>query len=274
MSIAYQAVVIFALILPGIIFRNQISAAGQFRQQRSLSDELAHSVMYAFAWHAIWIFFAGLLAGWIPRVSLKFAFMHAMGQFGKDSKELDAAVEAVTNSWGWVFLYFASISICAGICGRMCRACRDGNKVRWLFGWVDWIQDHEPNKNRQERWSAFLQPHEVKDSGEYEIRFLTMIVELGKAPFLFVGILEDVSFGPDGNPETYILSNVSRRALLPTDRDPEETLNGEGMHDIEGDMVTIRASEAKTLNMVTRYIEVVSAPDEHSGEGENAVATD
>lgn len=113
MNIAYTALVLFIYILPGIVFRKSMSTAGQFRQQRSLADELAQSVLFAAVGHVVWIplsdaVSAGLFGG--PKVDIAAALEHAMGQFGKDSAQLGPAIAAVADHLVAVVLYFGTLN--------------------------------------------------------------------------------------------------------------------------------------------------------------------
>lgn len=254
MSVAYQAMVLFVYILPGVIFRKRISTAGSFRQQRVLTEEIAHSVVYAIAWHGLWLWVCSKLPNNFPRVNIDAAMMHAMGQFGHNQKNLDAAIAAVSGNLPFIVAYFASMIAVSVIVAEILRRGHDGELCipKSFFSWVSWLQEDEPNHHRHREWKEFLDP---APSGQQAVRILTMVIELGKTPFLFVGSLENVYFGRDGNPERFVLRNVSRRALLPSESNPSESVDGSGMHPIYGNDFVVRASEAKTLNMVLAYVD-------------------
>jgi hypothetical protein len=105
MSIAFQALVLFAIALPGIVLRKRMSTAGPFRQPRSLTDELAQSLIYAAIAHTVWVWLCGLLVPYTRVVSLKSVVMLAIGQFGPNQFELPRAMNALTESAPWVAAY-------------------------------------------------------------------------------------------------------------------------------------------------------------------------
>jgi hypothetical protein len=251
MSVAFPALVIFMCVLPGIVFRRSVSTAGQFRQRRSVADELALGVVIACVGHAIWI---GISSRFGKPVDLNAAMMSAMGQYGKDSASLDSSIRAVTENVWWVVGYFASLNIFALLLGWTIRWARDRN---WRpLKAFDWFDD-EPGAERFKEWSGILVD---RSADEAIVPLLSTIIELGKAAYLFVGILEEIHWSESGHPDRFVLSGVIRRSL---DADEDQTEAAEEpaadgpeedgrFYAILGDKFIIRASEAKTLNILIR----------------------
>ena len=96
---------------------------------------------------------------------------------------------------------------------------------------------------------------------------LSTVVELGGVAYLFVGCLEEIHWADDGHPDRFVLSGVIRRPLA-DDEDPEaavKQLGGDAgdeeeedgrFYSILGDKFIIRATEAKTLNILIRKAEI------------------
>lgn len=274
MSIAYQALVLFAFVLPGILFRKRLSAAGQFRQQRSLADELAQSTICAVILHAAGIALCNHVFAKYSgvQIDLPSAVMHAMGQFGTNSEHFDDAISALTTNIWWVALYFTCINLFAMFLGDIFKQLRDSKFTFWnceIWGWLGYFDDHEPADVRFKEWGNFF-GEPPKDG--VEIDLLAAVVEFGKAPYLLVGQLIKPCFGPDGNPERFILKNVMRRALIAADNNPREKKNEFGFHEIEGDNFVLRTSEVKTFNIVRKYLqheltaEITELPDKLDAE--------
>lgn len=271
MNIAYQAVVLFIYMLPGVIFRRRMSTAGHFRQERTLADEFAGSVLAAIVAHFVWITIINGAAHCFqtPRVSLEAAFEHVMGQFGKDSNQLNPAIRAVTDNTFYVVVYFVSISAAAAYVGDLVRIYRK-TCDRSIF---DWLED-EPSVERFKTWAAFI-PEPRPDSAA--VGMLATIVDVGKTAYLYVGQIEHIQWASSGDPDTFFLTDVIRREFNATSDKPRATADGaetesrpgeaddtergidlgdpDRFYQIEGDVFIIRASEAKTLNVLVYYLE-------------------
>ena len=261
MNFAYPALVLVVYALPGIIFRKHVSTAGQFRQTRAIADEFAPSIAWAMAWHAMWIGFCRILP--VPDVSLNSALMHATGQYGPNGLHADDAMNAVSQFPGAVAAYFISINLAAFLAASAIRTYRLGlwtkENFRSFIGLnslVRMVDDHEPADQRFREWAKFLKP-EPPDA--VVVCTLTAIVEFGKSAYVLVGTLVDPVFGPDGNPERFVLRDVMRRPLASADVNEFEAVNEEGFHEIRGDSFVLRASEAKTLNIIYNYLRTVES---------------
>jgi hypothetical protein len=256
MSVAFPALVLFMYVLPGIIFRRSVSTAGQFRQHRSVADELAQGVVLACVGHALWISISNCFG---RPVDLQAAVMSAVGQYGKDSVGLDSSIRALTENVWWVLWYFISLNGFAFGLGRLIRWARDRN-WRPLKAFDSF--DDEPGAERFKEWSGILVD---RSADQTIVPLLSTVVELGGVAHLFVGCLEEIHWSDDGHPDRFVLSGVIRR-LLADDEDPEvavEQLGGDAeeeedgrFYSILGDKFIIRATEAKTLNILIRKAEI------------------
>lgn len=257
MSIAFQALVLFAIILPGIVLRKRMSTAGMFRQPRTLTDELAQSLIYATLAHAAWIPLCGIIPGGRP-VNLKVVLLLALGQFGANQNELAGAINAFEGHGPRIVVYFVSLTLATALLGTLLRWSAD----RWrpFRDVLGWIEDREPGEERARDWKNFLKVTSDKRPESGTVVLLTTVIELGKTAWLYVGRLEHTIFRPDGDPEGFVLSQVSRRPL--TDADGHEPDPGQGhYHDIEGDRFVVRLSETRTLNILMQNLDSIEIDD-------------
>jgi hypothetical protein len=252
MSIAYQALVIFLFLLPGLLYRRAASTAGKFRKQRSLADELALGMLAALVAHFIGIgLFTGIghLCG--VRIALDSAMMHAMGDFGPDSEELRPAIRAVTDYPVYVLVYF--IAVCGGsaAAGVLVKWCRDKKWKHAAF--LDWFEN-EPAAERFRQWSRALGS---PDESKLSTALLATVIELGGAAYLYVGFLKEVRWSEDGEPEFFVLADEVIRRPFNEESDRLEGDRGANrFYEVVGTSFTIRASEAKTINVLVRYLEM------------------
>jgi hypothetical protein len=107
MSVAFQAVVLLALAMPGIIFRRTYSRAGQFRERRSIADELVWGFIAASVFHFVW-FSLFQIVGHPLRIQprLDVVLMLVLGQFGRDNRHFDYVLSSVTDPPAPGFILF------------------------------------------------------------------------------------------------------------------------------------------------------------------------
>jgi hypothetical protein len=230
MNFAFQALVIFILVLPGIIFRRSISQAGHLRERLATADELAGSVIYAASLHLVWAVASDLslrAVGSSLRVDIESAFFLASGQFGRDSAELLPAMRSVTAHPILVFVYFATLCVAAALLGnfggrwpKLLNLLVEERSIRRLN---DWSKHFEVNPGTPE------QPI---------VPLLATVVVQGNVPYLYVGLLSEFIPDDNGNPDRFVLQDVVRRRL-----DQKEDF-----YEIKGDVFILRAVDCKTLN--------------------------
>lgn len=211
MNIAIQAVVIFALALPGILFLRAKSLAGRFRSSRAIGEELAEGFVAAIVAHSVWVPVANLALSWFGlRIALDTVAQLLVGKYGPGDAGLDTAVGRAVNYLPLVTTYFLSLYGAAWALGTLLRHWQEGkyrsSELVGLFG------NDEPNARRYAEWTAVLQLDTKLKSGEEFVCVLSAVVQMGDA-YLFVGRLEDVHWDDEGNPERFVLSSVLRRRL-------------------------------------------------------------
>src|SRR5256885_437621 len=144
MSIAIQAIVIFALVLPGIILRRSYRRGLTDTPPAiySAADEIAVSLLYACFLHAI---YAGIVHRWIWPIDLDAVARILLGNFGDRSVLLGQTIAAVTTHPYRVFGYFASLNAFAFAIGHLL------HRMVRLFD-LDWRYSFF----RLERWRYLL----------------------------------------------------------------------------------------------------------------------
>ena len=218
MNIAFSAVLILLLALPGVIFQKASSLAGRFRAQRSIHDELVQSVGAAAIAHAIWIPFFNL-CGWFfsIRVDLNAAARLLLGQYGQQGSLLQETVQAVVGYPYFILLYFISICFCCHWAGMSWRKFLQSQTEGPI---ADFLKN-EPNALRFQEWLSELFPGRrgtAIDDLQIDVDdaitvLLSTICTFGGIPYLYVGFLAGVQWDDHGDPERFGLSDVLRRKL-------------------------------------------------------------
>jgi Family of unknown function (DUF6338) len=255
MSIAFQALVLLALALPGIIFRRCYSRTGhQFREAIPIADELVKGLVFAIVLQAVWVALfggLGLIVG--TGVSLRATLMLMSGQFGKDGALFEEALDSVTRMPHpvWIFFYFTSACLVSAWLGQRCRAwCDNAQRIgskhhgHTIALWLHSLNDDGPHLRRWGEWIQDLDP----PTGMSAVKLLTAVVPLGDVPYLYCGLLKKVWFDSNGIPDRFVLTGARRRKI----DDNEEGAGGnvDRFYLIKGDSFIIRLSEATTLNLL------------------------
>jgi hypothetical protein len=251
MNLAFPALVILLLVLPGIIYRYAY-ARGPWgwaspTSLRTVSDELAYSLVVAAVLHAAWLCLVGLLG---YRADVRSLLALLAGNFGHDSRLLEPALHAIADHLGSVALYFLTLYAAAALLGMAGHAL-----VRKL------ALDHRTKVFRFENEWYYLLTGEVlafhdvdADARDIDGVYLSAVVEHGQASYLYRGIVQDFSFNRSGELDR-ILLRMSHRRLLARDREPGDDappipgVPDARYYDIRGDVFVLRYSEIKTLNL-------------------------
>jgi hypothetical protein len=252
MNIAFPALLIALLILPGAIFRYGY-ARGSWGWTspvsfRSISDELAYSAVFAVGLHFVWIGLSqifGYTADFHSLVAL------LSGSFGPGGERYEGALRAVANHPAAIGIYFLSIACGSAAGGRV--AHKIVRKTR-----LDLSTQVFRFKNE---WHYLLTGEALSfkevslESREVDGVYLSAIVDHAKESYLYRGLVQDWTFDHEGKLETVMLSFTHRR-LLSHDR-PQAHLEQPGAdippdsryYKIHGDLFVLRYSEMKTLNL-------------------------
>ena len=259
MNIAFPALLIFLLLLPGILYRYSY-ARGPWGWEnptsiRTVSDEIAYSAIVAVGFHVSWMLAASTLGFRVDLASL-FAFLS--GNFGKDSVLLQPSVRAITEHRAAVLSYFLSLYASVAALGYGAHAL-----VRWRQFDLRWSMLRFEND-----WYYRLRG-EVLGFGENEPSlhlpdgvYASAVVEQGTETYLYWGILEDWALDGEGDLDRLYLT-VAHRRRLRDDRasetqDDADLGHGpdERFYEIRGDALVLRYADVRTLNLDYFWVDV------------------
>lgn len=264
MNVAFPAVLLALMVLPGSVFRYTY-ARGSWGWTspvsfRSVSDELAYGAIFAVVLHSVWLFLASRW-GYAADYASLLAFL--TGNFGPNSVRYDVAVRSFTNHAGAIASYFLSLIAFSATLGRL------AHKGVRLLG-LDKATQILRFKNE---W-FYLLSGEVLEFGEQRNQrrvdgtFLSAVVDHGKEPYLYRGVVTDWSFDADGNLDNVRLELAHRRKLSDDgDRNTSEYEIGEFVeaddryYSIRGDVFILRYSEMRTINLDYFQLTEIAASD-------------
>lgn len=269
MNLAFSALIIFFLLLPGAILLYTYSRGPWWLDYASIGKPaaslpsyldpaggIAYTVFGSFVLHAIWI------ALWLSlgaQINLDAAMMLFLNSFGENDKYFESAIQSVTHYTGPIALYFVSLCILAAIIGwgshyEVRRRALDRKKPLFRFN---------------NYWHYLLSGEilEFPDHAHLRLKiddidgtYLSGIVELNGKSYLYRGIVGDFTFDKSGQLDKITLFLAHRR-LLDNDRKPDEehtpdpiTGGDKRYYPIVGQFFILKYSELKTINI--EYIKI------------------
>ena len=251
MNVAFPAVIIALLILPGIVFRYAYSRGSWGWTSpvsfRSASDELAYGAIFAVVLHyaALW---SASLIGYSADFRSLLGFL--TGNFGPNGVDYQTAFESVERYAPQMGIYFLGLTGAAAVAGRL---------SHWAVR--KWRLDHKTQILRFKNEWYYLLSGEVLQFAESEQSrtvdgvFLSAVVDHAKESFLYRGIVEDWSFDSDGNLDNVRLTLAHRRNLGADTKGKATVKTGEFVpaddryYEIRGDVFVLRYSEMRTINL-------------------------
>lgn len=253
MNIAFQALVIFALVLPGIILKNSYRR-GTFwdrpRQVLAIADEIAYSLLLAASVHAV---FASVAHYWFWPIDLNAVVLILLGQFGRDASELSASVAALTSHPLRVFLYFASVYLGSAALG---------------FG-AHWVVRHFrldikfPALRFDHQWHYLLRgdiglfpESSFRLEEDIDAIFAACVVDTSAGTFLYVGVLDSFYFDKAGTLDLLVLTAATRRPIDPMKEDAEG--NRPEYFEIDAEYLYLKYSDVKNVSI--HYVRVIEEP--------------
>lgn len=253
MNLAFPALFVLLLVLPGIILRYRY-ARGPWRWESptsitNLSDEIAYSVAFAVGLHVLWV----TVAGWLGQpADLQSALRLLTGAYGHNSTYSEPTLRSVSDHYAGVGSYFLSLYAFAGGLGLFAhwavRCLRLDRRTRFFRFRNEWyyLLSGEVMEFRES-----TEPAPAID-GVY----LTAVVNHSDGSFLYRGIVRDFTFGRDGQLEKLILTLAHRRRVesdRPAFNAPPADTGAQHPGDrytmIEGDFFVLRYGETSTINL-------------------------
>jgi hypothetical protein len=263
-NLAFQALLLLLLILPGVLFQYAYYH-GKLSKEVSLpftfpaiTGRTIKALAFACGLHGLWLLvWTRVLC--LP-ANLKLVLYFLIGSHS-DKALLDRALDATSASAGQVSLYFIALYAISGTSGTV---------ASLLVRRAGWDRKY-PFFRFDNEWN-YVFTGEVREftadpgaltpiSGTY----VSVVLELGGRPFLYVGILVDYYFDRSGNLDRLLLSSAVRRDFSqdrahssPEDTDPPQSGTGEErFYAIDGDYLVVRYSDIKNLNIKYLYVESV-----------------
>ena len=245
MSLAFQALAIFALALPGIILKNTYRN-GFFwdrpRQALPITEEVAYSLVLACALHAV---FAPVVVKYFWPIDFQALAILLLGQYGKDSERLGAAVNAIT-SYPWrVFLYFIVLYAIAAAIGygshAIVRGLRLDRRVRFLRF------DHQWHYLLHGEIAHFPESN-ITVPEPFDFISVACVVDTNAGSLLYVGVLDTFYFNKAGELDLLVLTGAMRRPI-----DPEKEAGAKPDYFfIDAEYLYLKYSEVRNVSI--RYI--------------------
>jgi len=283
MNIAFPALVIFLIVMPGVIFRRARFGNLPLRQKQPIAEEIGLSVVFAGLIQVLWLLLSNSLSGWTGvEVNLRAVLVLSSGHEGEGENSYDAAIKSVAENPLWISLYFGSLYAIAYISGFVARYLGKGlvrpisdgilDRLHSVIGsnWVPEIggtacsalqlsgsldsRDDDLEEAGNRRYGQWLRscelPEETKEElGGSDVLLLEVaaVVELGGRPFLFRGFVDKAFFGIDGELELITLRDVRRRVISESESGSTEQDENRYYH-VKSDHFVLRLKETKTIN--------------------------
>lgn len=260
MNIAFPALVVFVLLMPGVVFRSAYFK-GFWKTPFRLgtwAEEIGYGVPYAFAFHAA-LCLAIKVLDWLPEPNYRVLSMLLLGNFGKDSNALPEVIESISTSTGWIASYFILANLLAWVLGKL--AWKVVTDLRLDVRYSQFFQF-------ENEW--YYKLRSVDSSGELGISGervveAAIVLEQGKEAHIYKGIVEDWSFTKTGELEMLYLSGVRRRKLDADwqSEDPKPQTGDARYYEVDGDLFAVRFSDITSLNLLYRNFDLATdSPDE------------
>jgi hypothetical protein len=264
MDIAFPALLIFLIVLPGIVCR-YVYRKGTWTSPvylTSISEEIAYGVLLAAALHLGW--------GWILARFGVVVDLEAVLFFltASDPDYASAAVRAATEAPGRLLLYFLGINGLAGAVGFGLHALVRRNRfdlrfrtLRFRNEWYYLFRQEDPIMEiieaRQWKWGGAAMRDWLRFYRSIQgYTYISAVVEQGGVAYIYWGYLHKFYFDRAGTLDRIVLTHVKRRRLEHDKEDPTLATadNDDRFYPISGDYLVLRYADIHTLNVEYRYI--------------------
>jgi len=261
MNIAFPALFVFLLALPGIILRYAYRDwAWKIPVYRlPLGEEIAKSVVISAILH--------LFACWVAegvgyRVNFSDVLALLTGGFGLPAETLKLRLAAITAHPLAVALYFLSLYSAAAVLGliahlvvRRYRLDHRFKPLRFDNFWHYALNAEVPlfGENISE-YAEMLDISEAEVVTQESLTIVSCVVSHGPTAFVYFGFPIDYSFDRDGTLEKIVIENVSYQELLTPDEETATRAAGGTMSrgSIEADFLVLNALDIH--NVAIQYI--------------------
>lgn len=238
MNIAFPALLVFLIVLPGFIFRFSFRISEKtVIDQTPFATAFVKGVIISALFHLPWSLICDLIGHSVDYNALLMLLASPQRE-----SALVTIIADVANEFPRIILYFVSLYFFAAVLGIFLRYLvvkfkLDRNEIVGPFVKFDtpW-------------YYLFSGYHEAFDVDGVVV---SAIVEIDKTGYIYTGLLKEYFFAPDGTLERIVIEMAMRRPLSndkTTDRNNLEE-RFERYYKIDGDYFVLRYSEIKTLNI-------------------------
>lgn len=265
MNLAFQALLLLLLILPGVLFQYAYFH-GKLSKEVSLpftfpaiTGRTIKGLAIACGLHGLWLL-VWTKVFCLP-ANLKQVLYFLVGSHS-DKTLLEQALDATSASAGQVSLYFGALYAISAISGAA---------ASFVVRQAGWDRKY-PLLRFDNEWN-YLFTGEVREftadpralapiSGTY----VSAVLEMGGQTYLYVGILVDYYFDRSGNLDRLLLRSAVRRNFAQDRQSPppegfdasQGGMGAERFYVIDGDYVVIRYADVKNLNIKYLYVNPLS----------------
>ncbi|MBS0349718.1 MAG: hypothetical protein JSR33_00785 [Proteobacteria bacterium] len=243
MNIAFPALLIFLLILPGLVFSSAFyKIDNTFLNYIPFTNKTIISSIATITLHTIGLLitvdiFHHPVNGWLLLILMS----------GGQLKEYSTVVTSLTTSQLLFFsFYLLAIYLIAYISGRI---------LRYLIMEFEW--DRCAVFQIDSSWYYLFKGYDWENGKPGGVQ-ITAVIEMGGKCYLYMGILEKFFLNDSGNIDRLVLTNAMRREIG-KDKNFEESEADDlykRFYPIDGDYFVIRYAETKNLNVQFLKIEL------------------
>lgn len=235
MNLAVPAIFLFAVLLPGLIFRRSYNRGFLTTPPPGLlAEEIARSPVPAGILHFLWVWMS---SGIGHPVDIKAALALVLANFGPNNSFFDAALDSVACHRLEVSIYFFSICLGALLTGYLCH---------WIV-WKPRLDLRVPFLRSTDYWFYLFRGEllERSDSAPIAAVIVSAVVLAGSEPIIYRGVFRHYT-GRGGQLEEIWLEGAERRRF--SDDNPTDP-NSEVYYKIPGEVLILRAADIRTINL-------------------------
>ncbi|MEJ2044479.1 MAG: hypothetical protein P8X74_05490 [Reinekea sp.] len=244
MNIAFPAVVIFLILLPGAIFRTtfNISEDKSYFGQMPLSKAATVSFIYAIFLHLLWL----IITIYIFKIKIDFYTLFVL--LTSYQGRMDAALVAVSSSIYKVFTYFITLILFSGILGISLRYLVNKFKLDHGDSWLAKVcRVNTP-------WYYYFTDHYSDHKEEPVYIIVSALVDVAGSGVIYEGFLKKWYTDRDGKLDRIVIEEAVRwpldlRSDTPISKAKTDTF------DIFGHNLTLKMSEVQNLNIQYYYFD-------------------
>jgi hypothetical protein len=248
MNVAFPALVVFIILLPGFILRSRFKRAERTSLDFSpFGQVVTEAVLWTCALHSVWLF----LSYCFFRVELDVAALLKL--LSSDAPSQARAINAVAVNSEWVTAYFGTLLVAAYVFPQLARiliaryGCdRYDAPLSFLF------------RFHQAPWYYLLTGADFDIGNKPDFISVSAVVNVAGDALLYTGILDEFFVDAEGKLDRLVLQQVMRRPISSdknsANLDEANTLSR--FYSIDGDYFVLKYEEAITLNI--QYVKLTT----------------